>query len=443
MGCEHNRLRVKVVKPVYFLARAYNDFDCRLPLLLEFAHDDNYCVTIIAIPTNAGLQDPKSHELYEFAAKNGIAITTIYDFGDAGLLLLSMFRLYAWVAGCKALEILSPRLYSYLSSAVFRIVRRLSISNYRFIPGILEKFESSIVITDEIIFHKGRSFFIDDLYRSWKKLHAFELYAFLTGQDPYIDLWEDTAWGDAPVYAREPIGVPLFVPGPNDARVMRAQLPNENILVTGNTRFDKSWVVLRASLSQKGAECISRQVGVRAGEVKIVFMLSKIEYGVDVVALVETMNRCAALDNSVVIVKPHTRGMKFDALGYPLSTRIVDGSDYSSSDLIEWAEFVFFTGSSIAFHALLSGKKVCYLRYCQKYKSIHDAGEAVMVADSIVEVLKYIYSLDAFHRSEKEALRFLTTHIYNGNENGQVCLDVKALIERLSNLTTESIHASD
>ena len=443
MGCKHNRLRVKVVKPVYFLARAYNDFDCRLPLLFEFAHDDNYSVTIIAIPTNAGLQDPKSHELYEFAAKNGIAITTIYDFGDAGLLLLSMFRLYTWVAGCKAIEKFFPRLHNYLLSAVFRIVRRLSISNHRFIPGILEKFESSIVIVDEIIFHRGRSCFIDDLYRSWEKLHSFELYAFLTGQDPYIDLWEDIAWGAAAVYARESIGIPLFVPGPNDARVMSAQSPNENIVVTGNTRFDKSWVVLRASLSKKGAESISRQVGVKAGGVKIVFMLSKIEYGVKVVDLVETINRCAALDNSVVIMKPHTRGMKFDALDYPLSTRIVNGSDYSSSDLIEWADFVFFTGSSIAFHALLSGKKVCYLRYCQKYKSIYDAGEAVTVADSIVEVLKYIHSPDAFIRSEKEALPFLNTHIYNGNENGQVCRDVKARIECLSNLTAEIINASD
>jgi hypothetical protein len=429
------------VKPVYFLARAYNDFDCRLPLLFEFAQDANYSVTIIAIPTNTGIQDPKSHELYESANKNGIAITTIYDFGDAGLLLLSMFRLYVRTAGCKAMEKLCPRLHNYLLSTVFRIVRWRSIRNNRFIPGIFEKFESAIVIADEIIFHQERSFFIDNLYTYWKKLNTFELYAFLTGQDTYIDLWEDNAWGDAPVHSRESIGVTLFVPGPNDARVMRAQLPSEDIVVTGNTRFDKSWVVQRAGLSPKGAKSISRQVGVKAGVVKIVFMLSKIEYGVEVVDLVETMNRCAVLDNSVVIMKPHTRGMKFDALGHPLNTRILDGSDYSSSDLIEWADFVFFTGSSIAFHALVLGKKVCYLRYCQRYKSIYDAGEAVIVADSIAEVLKCIHSPDACYHSEKEALRFLATHIYNGNENGQVCQDVKARIECLSNLTARFVHA--
>ena len=422
------------MKSVFFLARAYNDLDCRLPLLFEFAQDTNYSVTIIAIPTNAGLQDPKLHELYEFASKNGIAITTIYDFGDTGLLLLSIYRLYTWVAGCKAIERVFPRLHYYLKFAVFCIVRRLSISHQGFIHGILKKFESSIVMVDEIIFHRGRSFFIDSLYTSWKKLRAFELYAFLTGQDPYIDLWEDNAWVRPAICVSESIDVPLFVPGPNDALVMRAQLPNENILITGNTRFDKSWVVRRASLSRKGVVSISKQIGAKVGKIKIVFMLSKIEYGVEVINLVETMNRCAALDNSIVIMKPHTRGMNFNALGYPLNARIVDGSEHSSSDLIEWADFVFFTGSSIAFHAILSGKKVCYLKYCQRYRSIYDAGESVLVADNIEEALKYIYLPNAFSHCEAETLRFLATHVYNGNKNGQVCQDIKARIEYLSSL---------
>ncbi len=441
MGCKYKRLRVKVVKRVYFLARAYNDIDCRLPLMLEFARDADYSVTIIAIPTDAGFQDPKSHELYEFAAKNGIEITTVYDFGKASLLRLFLVRLYVWVAGCKGIEKLSPRLRNFLAMAVFWIIRRLSNGRKSFIPVAIKKFDSSIVIVDEIIFHKGRSFFIDELYAFWKRLHTFELYAFLTGQDPYIDLWEDGTWGDMPVYAGGAVGVPLFVPGPNDARVMRARLPNEDIVVTGNTRFDKLWVVRRASLCQKGVERISQQVGLKVGGNKIVFLLSKIEYGVKVVDLVETINKCASLANSFVIMKPHTRGMKFDALKYPLDARIVDGSDYSSSDLIAWADFVFFTGSSIAFHAVLSGKNVCYLRYCQQYMSIFDAGESVAVADSISEVVKYIDSPDAFHLNEEKALRFLTTHIYNGNGNGQVCRDVKARIEFLSNLTDKVMHA--
>jgi hypothetical protein len=420
------------MRSVFFLARAYNDFDCRLPLLFEFAQDTNYNVTIIAIPTNAGLQDPKLHELHEFASKNGIAITTIYDFGDTGLLLLSMFRLYAWVAGCKAMERVFPRLHHYLKLAVFCIVRLLSISNQGFIHGILKKFESSIVVVDEIIFHRGRSFFIDSLYTSWKKLHAFELYAFLTGQDPYIDLWEDNAWARPPICVSESIDVPLFVPGPNDARIMRAQLPNEVILITGNTRFDKPWVVRRANLSQKGVASISKQIGAKVGMVKIVFMLSKIEYGVEVVNLVETMNRCVALDNSIVIMKPHTRGMNFDALGHPLNIRIVDGSEHSSSDLIEWADFVFFTGSSIAFHAILSGKKVCYLKYCQKYKAIYDEEKAIIIANCVEDVLEYIEYPDSFFFDQRDLEHLLKVHVFNQIEGGLVCQAVKARMERLS-----------
>ncbi len=420
------------MKSVFFLARAYNDLDCRLPLLFEFAQDTNYSVTIIAIPTNVGLQDPKLHELYEFASKNGIAITTIYDFGDTGLLLLSMFRLYTWFAGRKAIERVFPRLHYYLRFAVFCIVRRLSISHQGFIHGVLKKFESSIVMVDEIIFHRGRSFFIDSLYTSWKKLRAFELYAFLTGQDPYIDLWEDNAWVRSPICVSELIDVPLFVPGPNDARVIRAQLPNADILIAGNTRFDKPWVVRRASLSQKGAASISKRIGAKVGKVKIVFMLSKIEYGVEVINLVETMNRCAALDNSIVIMKPHTRGMTFNALAQSLNMRIVDGSEHSSSDLIEWADFVFFTGSSIALHAILLGKKVCYLKYCQKYKTIYDEGKGMIIANYPEDVLEYIEHPDSFFWDETDLEHFLGVHVFNQIDGGLVCQSVKVRIVNLS-----------
>lgn len=430
------------MKSIYFLVRAYNDFDCRLPLLLEFARDANYSVTIIAIPTNIGLQDPKSYELHEFAVKNGVTINTIYDFVDTGLLLLSVLRLYTWIARWKAMEKFSPKLHFHFTSIIFRIVRQLSSINRWFIPKAFEKFKSSIVIVDEIIFHRGRSFFIDELYFSWKKQRTFELYAFLTGQDPYIDLWEDDIWGNKPVYVRESIGVPLFVPGPNDARVMKSHLPQENIVVTGNTRFDKSWVTLQSKLSKKNTERISWRVGAKVNEVKIVFMLSKIEYGVKLVNLIETMNKCASLNNTIVIMKPHTRGMNLKDLGYALNDDIVDGSDHSSSDLIEWADFVLFTGSSIVFHALILKKKVCYLRYCQRYKSIYDTGESFMVANNINELLKYIGSPDSFSYCETKALLFFATHVYNGNMSGQVCQDIKFRIEYLSN-SVKNIQASN
>lgn len=432
MGCEHDRLQVRIVKSVYFLARAYNDIDCRLPLLLEFARDANYDVTIIGIPTNVGLQDPKLHELHAFAVKHCIAVTTIYEFADAGMLLRSMYLMYARVAGCMVMGKIPRRLQHYLTSTIFRAVRWLSIRNRSFVSSVFEKIESSIVIADEVIFHGGRSFFIDALYATWKTHRAFQLCAFVTGQDPYIDLWKDKAWGDMPVYSREAVGIPLFVPGPNDAQVMSAQLSSEDIVIAGNTRFDKSWVALRASLSQKAKAAISLPSGVEARVLKVVFMLSKLEYGVEVVNLVDTMNRCAALDNAVVIVKPHTRGMELEALGHAYNHRIVDGSDYSSSDLIEWADFVLFTGSSIAFHALISAKKVIYLKYCQRYRSIYDTSKAMMVANSVEGVLGYLTSPDSFRLSEMDVQRFLDVHVYNGNESGMVCQAIKARIEALS-----------
>jgi len=41
---------------VFFLTRAYNDLDCRMPLALEFCKNKKYeSVNIIGIPTNKGI----------------------------------------------------------------------------------------------------------------------------------------------------------------------------------------------------------------------------------------------------------------------------------------------------------------------------------------------------------------------------------------------------
>ena len=417
------------MKAVYFLARTYNDLDCRLPLLLEFARDENYCVTILAIPTNVGIQDPKSHELYDFACRSGMAVTTIFDYVDAGVLLRTMFKIYDWSDKRKSIGSVSKRFQQHLKAVIFSFVRWLSVKDSNFIPGIIKKFDGSIVIVDEIIFHRGRSFFVDTMLMIWMKSHTFQLYAFLTGQDPYVDLWADKAWVDSPVYGGERVGVPLFVPGPNDAQVMRLQLPNEDIVVKGNTRFDKSWIALRADLSRARSDHMTKIADSNPGAIRVVFMLSKIEYGVEVRKLLETINKCAAQHNTVVIVKPHTRSIDLGELRHVIDQRVIDGTDYPSSDLIEWTDYLLFTGSSVAFHAMVRGKQVIYLKYCQRYESIYDASKSMTVARTLEDVLDCFTDPKVSHFPQGDINRFLATHIFNGNECGFVCKKIKTDME--------------
>lgn len=427
------------MKAVYFLARGYNDIDCRLPLLLEFARDENYCVHLVAIPTNQGICEPKSHELYEFFCRSGMAVTNIFDYADASILLRTMFKIHSWIAKSKSLASVSKRFQHHVKAVFFGVVRWLAVKDRNFIPGVIKRFDGSIVIIDEIIFHRGRSFFVDAMLTTWMKSHSFELHAFLTGQDPLVGYWADKEWAHSPLCEGGRVGVPLFVPGPNDARVMKLQLPNEDIVVTGNTRFDKSWIALRADLSRERNRHITKITRNKPGALRLVFMLSKVEYGVELAKLLETINKCVAQDNAVVIVKPHTRGMDLGEFRHAMDKRVIDGTDCSSSDLIEWADYILFTSSSVVFHAMVLGKQVIYLKYCQRYASIYDASKAMTVAHSLNDVLDRFSDPMVGRFAKGDIQKFLATHIFNGNESGLICKEIKAHMESPPKLTEQKI----
>ena len=62
-------------KNLYLLVRAYNDLDCRIPLIMEFANQGKYKISVICIPTNNGIGDLKNHELISVLQKANIQYT--------------------------------------------------------------------------------------------------------------------------------------------------------------------------------------------------------------------------------------------------------------------------------------------------------------------------------------------------------------------------------
>lgn len=399
---------------VTFLARAFNDIDCRIPLLLEFAKDDRYIsVEILGIPSNVGISDPRTHDLSDFLIENGIRISNIYENTQANILIKLAYAVY--------IRLSSER----LRKLVFKCIAFFSRLDKKWMARILDQLDSSIVMIDEIIYHPGRSFFVDELVKRLES-KKISIYSFLSGQNPYLDLWHDKKF-ESSCELDSKIGVPFLLPSKNDRDVMIKELPNESLEVVGNTRFDISWVKTLDQLSSKRAS--GNIVLSNAYSKKIVFMLSKIEYGVELENIVEAMNACAALDESCVIVKPHTRGMSILELGDKLDSRIYDGSAFASSDLIAWSDTIMFTGSSIAIQAIQLGKQVIFLGYCQQYKSIYDNGKALLIANGLGDIIKHINSAQQETVEEASVQEFLTEHVYAGQSSGMVCKHVKDHIE--------------
>lgn len=411
---------------VFFLTRAYNDLDCRMPLLLEFCKDKKYhSVSIIGIPTNKGINNPKKHELSKFLLENNIQITTIYNLANNKPLLKAIYLFYDKI-NQNHLNKLLAKAFNKIKKQVFRIILFLSARDKIWIEKIIQYFKSSIIIMDEIAFQKGRSFFVDELIKKYN-IVDYSIYSFSTGQDTFLNLWHDKKV-DYGFKLYEKACIPLFVPSKNDKNVMLKKLPVESIDVVGNTRFDSSWINTLAEIASKNIE--KDHLLKKNSNKKIVFMLSKIEYGVDLQNLVETINICATIENSCVIIKPHTRGMTLDATKNQLNNNVYNGTKYSSNELTVWADTVLFTGSSIIFQAMLLKKKVIYLKHCHKYNTIFDDSDAVLIANSANDVKKFVIEVGIDKTIQEKVDNFLKVNIHNGINSGLVCKNIKNQIEQ-------------
>lgn len=411
---------------IYFLVRAYNDLDCRMPLALEFCKDKKYeRVNIIGIPTNKGINNPRKHELSNFLLENNIEITTIYNLANNKSLLKAIYLFYDKIDQNHPNKLLA-KAFNKIKQQLFRIILFLSVRDKTWIEEIIQYLRSSIIIIDEIAFQKGRSFFVDEVINKYD-IVDYSIYSFSTGQNTFLNLWYDKKVDNI---FQSPVDfeIPLFVPSKNDKNVLMKKFPIESINVVGNTRFDSSWINTLAEIASKNIE--KDHLLKKNSNKKIVFMLSKIEYGVDLQNLIETINICAKIKNSCVIVKPHTRGMTLDPIKNQLNKNVFDGSKYSSNELTVWADTVLFTGSSIIFQAMLLKKKVIYLKHCHRYNTIFDDSDAVLIARSADDVKEFVINIGVDKSMQEKVSDFLKVNIHNGINSGLVCRSIKNQIEQ-------------
>ena len=408
-------------KKVFFLIRGYNDLDCRLSLINNFANQSQYKVSMIGIPTNNGINDYKNHEILRYLVNSNVHYQTIFDLNKT-LSIKTLFWFYNIFKPCDGIL---GKICNRIILKLFKVIVYISYKSSYWFDDLIKSFYNAIIIIDEIAFQKNRSFFVDELIN--QKDH-FSIYSFTTGQDTYLNLWYDK---DKSVLFKTPvkINIPLFVPSDNDNRINKRSHPAEQIITIGNTRFDSAWIKKLSTVSK--IKIKSDKLLKKHYKYKITFMLSKIEYGVDLDNIIELINECTHINDTLVILKPHTRGMTINNWKNNLHPNIVDGNSYSSSELIEWADTVLFTGSSIIYQAMILHKKVIFLKYCQKYKTIFDNLSAVCVAQNLDNALHYIKNVPKDQVDTKGLNEFVNMNSQNSIIDGLVCESVVNLIEKM------------
>jgi hypothetical protein len=395
---------------VILLARAFNDLDCRLPLLREFSSRRGFSVSVMIIPTVSSSGYRVTHPLL---AEMEIPCVYIID-----LLKQKWVRnIYFWLSYFveqSSVSVISHRVWIWCWRIMYkRISNSLDLSS-----TFVNLTSNTLLIIDDILVTPSRSFIVSLIRRE----NSAKLFCLSHGQNTYINLWHDKSFSYAAVNTHDP-NLTIYTPSDNDARILEFNYKGIKAITVGNTRFDKEWVLNYQEKLLKSNKKLSPY-----GGTKIVFMMSKMEYGLDSVEVFKVINHIAGRDNTKIVLKPHTRGMSLGKYANLMNENVIIADDVPSSEIINWSDIVVFTGSSIIFEAMIKRKRVLFLAALQKYQTIFDKlpplcifKSGANVNDAISQVQSEAYDYDSIDQ-------FVTSNAYNHIPEGRVCA---ALAERI------------
>ena len=266
--------------------------------------------------------------------------------------------------------------------------------------------QENILIFDDIILDKTRSklFKVFEKEKIYKKILAIH-----TGQDTYINLNRDFKNDFVLKKENEFLVDKFLVPSLNDKKVYEERNIKNKVYTLGNTRFQEDWVKYLNDQSER----IRLK---KTTKYKLALMLSKIQYGIKIESLIETIKFLSKLEDVTLIIKPHTRGMDLNHfINLNKYKNIINGEQYDSSTLIKWSSHVLFTGSSIIFQAMILQKKCIFLKNCLSVSSIFDNTNSVFIVNELNKLYETI-KLESIEKNK--VLNFLKKEVYNdGNSN--------------------------
>ncbi len=415
-------------KEIVFFIRAYNDIDIQLPLIREYARDKCYQVKVVFYYADGFITDHHAHEAHDYINKEyGVSFQSILQNKRAPLWLRLCYQVQHKIRKMRKRKGVNPIaiLLKCGDIALSKMMRKELLNKAQWLDRVSENWKPDIIITDEIQFQPARSPIIDVVVKSLKNNGA-ATYAILTGHRVYKDIYPAGEPKQKPT-TQDRCARIYFVPSQHNQKIYSHLFPNENIATAGNLRMDQGWIeTLHTEIMEKAI--LPRR------KVNIVMMLSKMNYGVEADAIKQTIKHLGSMPDIGLAIKPHTRGMKFDFMTLEEIGHAHIVQEIPSTALIDWADIVLMTGSSIAFHAIIKGKTVGFLKYCQKLETIFDDKQACMTFDSLdvlnqqIEQYKNNKKFKINEKIEKDYQNFITHEIYGDQVSGNVAAYYKSLI---------------
>ena len=190
------------------------------------------------------------------------------------------------------------------------------------------------------------------------------------------------------------------------------------IKVLGSSRFSNEWIKIHD-------EIIPSQIVDLTNKIKIVYFERSAMLDKDKIVLaknfLESMNNFKHIK---LAVKPSVRSNKTKLNN---QKNIINGDKINSVNLINWADIVIGSTSSILIESFIKNKLFIYPKFLQDDPMIFEEYKSCCIINSISElenVIKKINDNKTFKPySRKNTLSMLEETIYNGNKNNDVLKD--------------------
>ncbi|PJB71161.1 MAG: hypothetical protein CO093_05750 [Alphaproteobacteria bacterium CG_4_9_14_3_um_filter_47_13] len=421
---------------IIFLNRAYNDLDMQLPLIEEFSREDRFKVRVIGYPCDGGTGAPQRHEAvpYMKARYKNLSFETVLDKAPAPFHLRLLHKVASAAATerqkctCHVLEF--P--FKVLHVGTLKILKSLFSGKQKWLDNVAATWKPAVIILDEVYAQPGRSYMTDTILPALQEKNV-PVYMIQTGHHIYKT---DTPSGDKKPAYKKTEARRFFIPGQLDKNITTSHFPDEHHEIAGNLRMDQRWLQkLHHDILQPPHFPREKTMSILPeGKPKIAFMLSKLTYGIRVEELKQTIRTLGHMEGVALALKPHTRGMKFDFMPKEDIGHAVIAGDIPSPLLIEWADILVFTGSSIAYHMMLLDKPAGFLKYCQKIETVFDEGKSALVFEMEEQLIQ---AIKAFRDSQtpfipepaqKNIRAHLCQEVYAGDETGRTAAHYKNII---------------
>jgi hypothetical protein len=216
-------------------------------------------------------------------------------------------------------------------------------------------------------------------------------------------------------------------------RVVRGNYNKNQVPVLGSSRYCDEWMnYLDENQSPK-------KYGVKNNNINIVYMDHRLEYRFYKEIVVESINKLSRIEGVNLVVKPTTgRTHKSDhrdelgILNSSNSKNIIFEETVSSSSLIDWADVVIGTISSIGIEVLLKNKILIHPKYFHGNELLYEKMNSCWVVNSYKELESAIDKVKQTpgYRpySQKDVDKFIDYVVYGGIKDRDVLGDYKNFI---------------